>query len=189
MPQQPPRYSESCRAQLASDSAGTVLHGSLSRAAGEDVGSYAISQGTLAANSNYTIGFAGSALSITPATLTVSANPQSKVYGSADPALTFSVSGFQFSDNAGAVLPSRRSEHLCPDRPASADVPAGSPGNPPRGERPAGPGLSPGEAFMKDDLAGRETARVLVDEFGQKFPEALPLAYHAALPVAINPSG
>ena len=62
--------------------------------AGEQVGDYAITQGTLAADSNYTIAFTGSTLTITPATLTVTANPQTKVYGTADPALTDTATGF-----------------------------------------------------------------------------------------------
>ena len=75
-----------------SDTAATVLTGELARAqagtlAGEQAGGYAISQGTLAADSNYTIGFTGNTLTITPATLTVTANPQTKVYGTADPSL------------------------------------------------------------------------------------------------------
>src|SRR5262249_57811558 len=61
-------------------------------------------QGTLAANSNYTISFAGNSLTITPATLTVTANPQTKGYGDADPALTFLANGFKFSDTAATVL-------------------------------------------------------------------------------------
>src|SRR5262249_62311602 len=81
--------------------------------AGETVGSYAISQGTLAANSNYTISFTAGTLEITPATLTIQAdsNPTtaaqdafSKVYGSADPALTYRATGFQFSDTVATVL-------------------------------------------------------------------------------------
>src|SRR5262249_61884155 len=70
------------------DTAATVLTGNLARAAGETVAGspYAISQGTLAANSNYTISFTGNSLTITPATLTVTADAQSKVYGQADPA-------------------------------------------------------------------------------------------------------
>ena len=59
---------------------------------------YAISQGTLAANSNYTISFTGSTLTITPATLTVTANPQTKVYGQTDPALD--LHGHGFADSA-----------------------------------------------------------------------------------------
>ncbi len=68
------------------DTAATVLSGELARAqfgtaAGEQVGGYAITQGTLAADSNYSIQFTGGTLTITPATLTVTANPQTKVYG------------------------------------------------------------------------------------------------------------
>ena len=82
-----------------SDTATTVLTGSLSRAhsgtlAGEQAGGYAIAQGTLAADNNYTITFTGSTLTITPALLTVTAGPQTKVYGTADPSLTDSASGF-----------------------------------------------------------------------------------------------
>ncbi len=81
------------------DTAGSVLTGALTRAqsgtlAGEQAGGYAITQGTLAADSNYTIAFTGSTLRITPAPLTVTANPQTKVYGTADPTLTDSATGF-----------------------------------------------------------------------------------------------
>jgi hypothetical protein len=41
---------------------------------------------------------------ISPATLAVTANPQTKVYGSADPTLTYTASGFQFNDTAATVL-------------------------------------------------------------------------------------
>jgi hypothetical protein len=53
------------------DTAATVLTGYLTRVAGETVagGPYAITQGTLAANSNYTIAFTGDYLTITPASL------------------------------------------------------------------------------------------------------------------------
>ncbi len=81
------------------DTAAGVLSGSLSRAQsgtlpGEQAGNYPITQGTLAADSNYTIGFTGNMLTITPANLAVTANPQTKVYGTADPALTDTPSGF-----------------------------------------------------------------------------------------------
>ena len=87
-----------------SDTSATVLTGSLTRAAGENVGGYAILQGSLAANSNYTIAFTGNTLHITPATLTVTANPLSKVYGTTDPALTYTATGFEFTDNSATVL-------------------------------------------------------------------------------------
>jgi gliding motility-associated-like protein len=62
-----------------------VLTGSLTRVAGETVGSYAIQQGTLT-NPNYTITYVGNNFSITtkPITITVDAG-QTKVYGTADP--------------------------------------------------------------------------------------------------------
>ena len=80
--------------------------------AGEQVGNYPITQGTLAANSNYTIAFTGSTLTITPAPLTVTANPQTKVYGTADPTLTdtatglidATVDGVTIDDTAATVL-------------------------------------------------------------------------------------
>ena len=87
-----------------SDNEASVLTGALSRAAGEDVASYAIGQGTLAANSDYTISFTGNSLTITPATLSVAADAQTKVYGQADPTLTYVATGFQFSDNEASVL-------------------------------------------------------------------------------------
>jgi hypothetical protein len=88
-----------------SDTSATVLSGALARAAGENVpGPYAITQGSLVANSNYTITFTGNNLTITPAPLTVTANPQTKEYGSTDPALSYTATGFKFSDTAATVL-------------------------------------------------------------------------------------
>ena len=81
-----------------------MLTGALTRTAGEHAASYAISQGTLAANSDYTISFTGSNLTITPATLAVTAGAQTKVYGQSDPALTYVATGFQFSDTEASVL-------------------------------------------------------------------------------------
>jgi hypothetical protein len=88
------------------DSAASVLTGALQRAGGETVtgGPYAIIQGTLAANSNYTIAFTGASLSITPAPLTVTADAKSKEYGAADPPLTYVSSGYKFTDSASSVL-------------------------------------------------------------------------------------
>jgi hypothetical protein len=89
-----------------SDTAATVLTGLLARAPGESVAGspYAITQGSLVANSNYTIAFTASTLSITPATLTVTAEARTKPYGDADPSLTYLSSGFKFSDTAATVL-------------------------------------------------------------------------------------
>src|SRR5205085_7942683 len=86
------------------DTAASVLTGSLTRTSGENVWTFAILQGSLAANTNYTIAFTGTNLSITPATLTVAAAANTKVYGDADPALTFAATGFKFTDTAASVL-------------------------------------------------------------------------------------
>jgi hypothetical protein len=63
--------------------------GALSRAAGEDVGAYAIAQGTLSASGNYVITFVPADFTITAKTITVTAEAKAKVYGNADPALTY----------------------------------------------------------------------------------------------------
>jgi len=88
------------------DRAATVLSGGLRRTPGESVagGPYAINQGSLAANPNYTIAYIGAGLAITPAPLSVVANARTKVYGDADPALTFTASGFRFADTVATVL-------------------------------------------------------------------------------------
>jgi hypothetical protein len=80
-------------ADLKNGDTSSIVSGSLTRAPGETVagGPYAISQGTLAANSNYTLAFTGNSLTITPATLHIAADARTKVYGSADPALTYTV--------------------------------------------------------------------------------------------------
>jgi len=87
------------------DAAGTVLSGSLSRAAGEDAGTYAINQGSLALTTrNYTLSFTGAQMVVNPASLSVVANAVSRLYGAADPALTFTVSGLRRDDSAAGVL-------------------------------------------------------------------------------------
>ncbi|MBJ7417228.1 MAG: hypothetical protein JHC88_17545, partial [Niveispirillum sp.] len=87
------------------DSAGSVLSGSLGRAVGEDAGTYAINQGSLALTSrNYTLSFTGAQMVINPALLSVTANAVSRIYGAADPALTFAVSGLKRDDSATGVL-------------------------------------------------------------------------------------
>ena len=70
--------------------AGDSFSGALTRTAGENVGTYAILQGSLSA-ANYTLSYVGANLTITPKPITVTADAKSKVYGSADPALTYQV--------------------------------------------------------------------------------------------------
>src|SRR5262249_11835779 len=71
---------------------GDSFSGSLTRDAGEDVGSYAITQGTLALSSNYSLSYeAGASLTVSARSVTVTADAQSKTYGDADPALTYHI--------------------------------------------------------------------------------------------------
>jgi len=72
---------------------GDTFTGALSRAPGNTAGSYAIQQGTLTGGANYTLSFTSANLTITPVPLAVSADAKSKVYGAADPALTYHITG------------------------------------------------------------------------------------------------
>ena len=74
--------------------------GSLSRATGEDVGTYAINQGTLSAGSNYATTYVGNDLTITQRAIEITADVKNKTYGDADPALTYQITSgsLAFSD-------------------------------------------------------------------------------------------
>ncbi|MCC5725696.1 hypothetical protein LH483_28705, partial [Klebsiella pneumoniae] len=80
--------------------AGAVLNGgSLSRVAGENVGVYGLNQGGLGLVSrNYPLNYQGNNLTITKALLNVLADAKTKVYGDADPSLTYQVSGLRNGD-------------------------------------------------------------------------------------------
>lgn len=72
-----------------------VFTGKLSRNAGENVGVYNITIGTLSAGGNYTINLTSAGFTITKALLTVEVKPkQSKKYGDNDPVFTYTASGF-----------------------------------------------------------------------------------------------
>jgi hypothetical protein len=71
--------------------AGDVFTGTLSRAAGEALGTYPILQGTLALSDDYDLTYVGADLTITQRPVTVTADAQSKAYGEADPILTYQV--------------------------------------------------------------------------------------------------
>ena len=83
---------------------GDSITGDLSRATGENVGTYAINQGTLSAGSNYTITYNGADLTITTKTVTVTADAKTKVYDSADPALTYTQVGLKTGDTLTGSL-------------------------------------------------------------------------------------
>ncbi|WP_353102057.1 MBG domain-containing protein [Myroides odoratus] len=80
----------------------TALTGALVREPGENIGTYAITQGTLT-STNYTITFTGANFIITPAELTIKMVNQTKVYGDNDPAVNYQVVGLTNGDT-NAVL-------------------------------------------------------------------------------------
>ncbi len=76
------------------------------RVSGENVGNYAIQQGGLGlVSANYDLNYQGNNLTITKALLNVIADGKTKVYGDADPSLTYQVSGLKNGDSAGSIEP------------------------------------------------------------------------------------
>src|SRR5205823_5879797 len=73
--------------------------------------------GTPATSSNYTISYVDGTLTVTPASLTVTANDTSKQYGAANPTFTVSygsfVNGDTPSDLGGTVTFSENGTELC----------------------------------------------------------------------------
>ena len=70
---------------------GDAFSGAIVRAPGENVGSYAITQGTLALSSNYALAFVGANFTIGTRPVTVAADPKTKLFGQPDPALTYHI--------------------------------------------------------------------------------------------------
>jgi hypothetical protein len=66
------------------------------------VGTYPITPAGLT-SSNYTISYVTGTLTVTPAVLTITANNQTKAYGTANPALTVGYSGFVNGDTAASL--------------------------------------------------------------------------------------
>jgi len=82
-----------------------VLQYTLSRAAGNNVGSYDISVNVVAdANPNYDITVNGSTFTIVKKSANITANAASKTYGDADPALTATVTGTVGNDTLSYTL-------------------------------------------------------------------------------------
>ena len=81
--------------------------GTLARAAGSNVGSYAIDLGTLAAGGNYNLSLSAPTVNFTITAKPVTITPdsaQGKVYGASDPALTFTNNGgLAAADFTGAL--------------------------------------------------------------------------------------
>jgi len=82
---------------------GDGFTGSLTRDAGEDVGNHAITRGSLALSNNYTLNYTDANLSIGKATLTYVAIPASRIYLTANPTFTGTVTGFLNGDSKASA--------------------------------------------------------------------------------------
>jgi len=71
---------------------GDTYTGTLERVAGNNVGTYTINQGSVSFGSNYSVTYQSANFTINPRPITITAQAKSKVYGSADPALTYTLS-------------------------------------------------------------------------------------------------
>ena len=93
---------------------GDLLSGSLSRASGEDAGTYAINQGNLDAGSNYAVTYVAADLTIDTRAITVTADAQTKTYGDTDPTLTYQVTSgvLQFTDAFSGTLSRAAGENV-----------------------------------------------------------------------------
>lgn len=82
-----------------------IMSGTLTRAAGVNVGDYAINKGTVASTSNYTINYTSANLTINakPVTVTPDAG-QSKVYGAAEPTFTYTNTALEGADTITGAL-------------------------------------------------------------------------------------
>ncbi|TCC89347.1 T9SS type B sorting domain-containing protein [Pedobacter frigiditerrae] len=80
-----------------------VLTGTLTRSIGENVGSYAVSLGSLSAGTNYIINYTTANLGITKAVLTVTAENKQVCQGLSLPTFTSSYQGFKLNDNENSL--------------------------------------------------------------------------------------
>src|SRR2546428_5313986 len=89
--------------------------GALARAAGENVGSYAINLGTLSAGTNYSLSLAAGTVNFTitpkPVVITPTAG-QSKVYGASEPTLTFTNDSGLSADSFTSALARATGENV-----------------------------------------------------------------------------
>ncbi|MFM6980500.1 MAG: MBG domain-containing protein, partial [Micrococcales bacterium] len=77
---------------LVSPDTDSIITGTAARAAGQNVGDYSITKGTLSAGSNYTLSFSTGKLTITKRPIAIAPDAKSKVYGALNPtSYTYSV--------------------------------------------------------------------------------------------------
>ncbi|GBG14346.1 uncharacterized protein NMK_1945 [Novimethylophilus kurashikiensis] len=108
-PTQPLTYSVTTGSLVGTDS----LTGALNQT-GVHVGNYSITQGTLAASSDYALTYVGGTYSITQRGITVTAGAQSKTYGNGDPTLSYAITTGSLvgSDSLTGGLTRQTGEHV-----------------------------------------------------------------------------
>jgi MBG domain (YGX type)/Domain of unknown function (DUF4214) len=104
---------------LVNGDTSSVFSGGLSTSAtaNSNAGTYAITQGTLSAGSNYTITYDSSgsgSLTVDPAALTVTASNTSKVQGQVNPALTGTITGLVNGDQVTATYSTTATQSSTP---------------------------------------------------------------------------
>jgi len=82
---------------------GDNLTGALARVSGDNVGTYAVQQGTLSAGNNYSITFQEAEFTITKKNLNAKADNKSRNYGEINPALSLSFNGFAYNDDKTVI--------------------------------------------------------------------------------------
>jgi filamentous hemagglutinin family protein len=88
---------------LVNGDTSSVFTGGLVRASGENVGTYAISQGSLSAGNNYTINYTGNNLVINKALLKAIVQDASRAYGDPNSSFLINYEGFKFLDGVSDI--------------------------------------------------------------------------------------
>ncbi len=88
---------------LQNGDAASVISYTLSRDEGEDVGTYTITPAGDAVQGNYNVVYTTGTLTITKATVTVTADNKTKVYDHSDPVLTATLSGLKHNDPSSVI--------------------------------------------------------------------------------------
>ena len=98
-------------AAVTGAASGDTINYSLSRAAGQNVGTYVITV-TPGSNPNYTVSVENGSFTITKKAATVTADPKAKTYGAADPALSAAVEGVVNGDMLNYTLSRAAGENV-----------------------------------------------------------------------------
>lgn len=101
-----PSFTVSASSLFNGDTLGSVvpnLSFSTPATAGSNVGTYAITPSGTSASANYTLQFVPGTLTVNPATLTISVNDVSRLYGAANPSFSANFSGLVNGDSPSVV--------------------------------------------------------------------------------------